>query len=67
MFYILSILWILIWGAAGYFTVRTIQMRIESKRVARAMAELAIQRENLEKQSAQMTGQRVYNPFKGIL
>ena len=37
MIYIAFILWILIWGLAGYFTVRAIQIHIQSKRWERYM------------------------------
>jgi membrane protein DedA with SNARE-associated domain len=32
------ILWILIWGLAGYFTVRAIKMHIEKRRMEKMMA-----------------------------
>ena len=32
MMYIACILWVLIWGLAGYFTVRAYQVHVESKR-----------------------------------
>ena len=38
MLYIAIILWILIWGAAGYLTVRAIKLRKESKRIAKLLA-----------------------------
>ena len=38
MEFVLWILWALMWGGAGYFTVRAIRMRIERKRAAKAMA-----------------------------
>jgi hypothetical protein len=37
MIIVAFILWVLIWGMAGYFTVRAIQMHIERKRIAKAM------------------------------
>ena len=30
---LLKILWIIMWGATGYFTVRTIQIRRQNKRI----------------------------------
>lgn len=38
MVFIAWFLWILIWGLAGYFTVRAIKTHIEIKRVEKAMA-----------------------------
>lgn len=62
-------LWSLIWGAAGYFTVRVIQMRIERKRFEKALADRIIRNAEQAKNSMNtITNNRVvYNPFVGIL
>lgn len=61
------VLWILMWGAAGYFTVRAIQMHIEKKRIEKAMAARAKLCAEQLKYSKTASGQVVYNPFVGIL
>lgn len=55
------------WGAAGYFTVRAIQMHIEKKRIEKAMAARAKLCAEQLKYSKTTSGQVVYNPFIGIL
>ena len=44
MTFVTWILWILIWGVAGYFTVRFIQTRREIKRVEKEWEVYMIQR-----------------------
>lgn len=39
MLIVLVLVWILVWGLAGYFTVRAIQMRAERKRMVKALVE----------------------------
>lgn len=60
-------LWILMWGAAGYFTVRVIQMHIEKKRIEKVMAARAKLYAEQLKYSKTTNGQVMYNPFVGIL
>lgn len=70
MMYVLIFLWIVVWGLAGYFTVRAIKARNEKKRVEEVLANLAIQRMNLNRQSEKANRNNsdiVYNPFEGIL
>lgn len=69
MKYVLFFLWIFMWEAAGYFTVKAIKTHIETKRHERAMANYAIQRMIIERRAEKVHGQTdiVYNPFMGIL
>ena len=43
----LNLLWILVWGLAGYFTVRAIKMHIERKRMEKEQVEYLKQRQIL--------------------
>lgn len=61
------VLWILMWGAAGYFTIRAIQIHIEKKRIEKVMAARAKLCTEQLKYSKTTSGQVVYNPFVGIL
>ena len=70
MMYVLMFLWIVAWEVAGYFTVRAIKARSEKKRAEEALANLAIQQMNLNRQSEKVSRSSsdiVYNPFEGIL
>lgn len=69
MTYVVFALWILMWGTAGYFTVKVIQMHIEKKRIEKAMAARAKPYGIPGKKStdASTDNQVVYNPFIGIL
>ena len=70
MLYVLIFMWIVVWEVAGYFTVRAIKARVEKKRAEEAMANWAVQRMILERQSEKVNrnGEKiVYNPFEGIL
>lgn len=69
MTYVVFALWILMWGAAGYFTVRAIQMHIEKKRIEKAMAaRVTLYGVPVKKPTDTSTdNQVVYNPFVGIL
>lgn len=49
MNYVLFVLWILMWGAAGYFTVRVIRACIEWRRDKKAMAAWYAERMKLKK------------------
>lgn len=49
MKYVLFFLWVFVWEAAGYFTVKAIKAHIEKKRAEEAMANLAIQRMIMER------------------
>lgn len=67
---IVVVLWILIWGAAGYFTVRAIQMREESKRRAAAIADWYMRQQAIQrKANAGRNGDIVIslNPFDDLL
>ena len=48
MFIIAFALWVLIWGAAGYFIVRTILIRREKKRLQEMMAHRLIMQHQME-------------------
>lgn len=69
MMYVVIGLWILIWFAAGYFTVRAIQMHIERKRIEKALAaRVKLYAEQLKNpRVVTADNQVVYNPFEGIL
>lgn len=49
MNYIIAVLWVLVWGLAGYFTVRSIHAHIEKRRSEDAMAKLMLERQKLER------------------
>ena len=69
MLYVLIFMWIVVWEVAGYFTVRAIKARNEKKRAEEALANWAVQRMILERQSEKVNRNSnvVYNPFEGIL
>lgn len=70
MMYVLIFLWITVCEVAGYFTVRAIKARNEKKRAEEALANLAIQKMILSRQSEKVnrnSSRIVYNPFEGIL
>lgn len=69
MNWIVGILWILLWGAVGYFTVGAICAFIRMKRNEKAMADWAIQHANRWKKITDADGNErmVYNPFDGVL
>lgn len=63
---IVRILWCLIWGLAGYFSVMAIKAHIEKKRVEEALAIAAMQRACFVKtttESGDDSTKIVYNPF----
>lgn len=67
MKYVEFVIWILMWGGTGYFTVRAIQMHIEKKRIEKArVVRDKLCAEQL-KYSKTARGHVRYNPFKGIL
>lgn len=49
MNYVITVLWILVWGLAGYFTVRSIRACIEKRRAEDAMVKLMFERQKLER------------------
>lgn len=49
MNYVIAVLWVLIWGLAGYFTVRSIRACIEKRRAEDAMVKLMLERQKLER------------------
>lgn len=49
MNYVITVLWILVWGLAGYFTVKSICARIEKKRAEDAIVKLMLERQKLER------------------
>lgn len=68
MNYILLALWILMWGAVGYLTVRVILACIAWKREEKAMAAWYAERmKQQEIMKGAATNQVVYNPVEGDL
>ena len=62
-----TILWILIWGLAGYFTVRAIQIHIQSKRWERYMNARAMYcRDDLMRRAKHAGIEITSNPFESI-
>lgn len=49
MNYIIAVLWVLVWGLAGYFTVRSIRAHIEKRRSEDAIVKLMLERQKLER------------------
>jgi hypothetical protein len=49
MNYVVAVLWVLIWGLASYFTVRSIRTCIEKRRAEDAMVKLMLERQKLER------------------
>lgn len=67
MVLIAFILWILIWGLAGYFTVRAIRMGIERRRSEMIMAEYLAQRQALKRYANTFEkNQLKANPFDNL-
>ena len=61
-------LWILIWGLAGYFTVRAIMIRMEEKRRREWFAAYMHQQRTMMKHAGKTTGtQFSLNPFDDLL
>lgn len=67
MLIIASILWVLIWGAAGYFTVRAILMHFKKKRIEKAMANRCIMQHELHKYAGKFYTIDVENLFGDLL
>lgn len=40
MIIVAAIVWVAMWTVTGYFTVRTIQMQIENRRIAKQLIEI---------------------------
>ena len=67
MIIIAVILWILIWGLAGYFTVRAIQVHIQSKRWERYMkARTMYYRNDLLRRAKNANIEITIDPFEGL-
>jgi hypothetical protein len=49
MNYVITVLWILVWGLAGYFTVKSICAHIEKRRAEDVMVKLMLKRQKLER------------------
>ena len=68
MTYVAIFLWLFVWEAVGYFTIRAIKTHIEMKRARERMECYAIQRMIIERRQEKVHGRDeiVYNPFMGI-
>ena len=66
---IAGIAWILIWGLAGYLTVRAVLTSAERHRAVRTSTVWFPKHKAQEKKNAAVTRSRdiVYNPFEGLL
>lgn len=49
MNYVIAVLWVLVWGLAGYFTVRSIRAHIEKRQAEDAIVKLMLERQKLER------------------
>ena len=49
MNYIIAVLWVLVWGLAGYFTVRSIHAHIKKRQSEDEMVKLMLERQKLER------------------
>ena len=49
MNYVIAVLWVLVWGLAGYFAVRSIRAHIEKRRAEDAIVKLMLDRQKLER------------------
>ena len=70
MIIILAILWILIWGLVGYFTVRAIQVHIETKRWEKYQAARAMYYPHYlmgQSKKSMKSDEITSNPFEGLL
>jgi divalent metal cation (Fe/Co/Zn/Cd) transporter len=62
------ILWVLIWGLAGYFTVRAIQIHVQSKRWERYMKARAMHyRNDLMRRAKNVNIEITDNPFETLV
>lgn len=62
------ILWVLIWGLAGYFTVRAIQIHVQSKRWERYMKARAMYyRDDLMRRAKNANIEITSNPFETLV
>ena len=62
-----GILWISIWGLAGFFTVRAIQVRNEIKREEEAMAAWMQQRQLMKKHAGYYSSENLSSdPFEDL-
>ena len=68
MIIIAIILWILIWGLTGYFTVRAIQIHIQSKHWERYMnARAMYYRDDLMRRAKNANIEIIDNPFETLV
>lgn len=49
MNYVIAVLWVLVCGLDGYFTVRSIRAHIEKRRAEDAIVKLMLERQKLER------------------